>query len=644
MSKFFLAILSALTIGLLTNQSTAVKEQEPLINITRNYHDALTNFELQIDSLVAIANSDNQDNSKVLSIREELKKTRLAFKETEMLFNYFDPYGIGKQINGAPLSKIEPKVSEINVLEPKGLQILDELIFSEDAFNEMDKIILLCHSLKQAFSQMKKHQLTIIINHRQVFEASREELNRLFTLGLTGFDTPGSQHAIAEAIVSLKSVQFAMEQYYPLIEDKGNRAISFNLYGLFEIGKEMLEKAENFNSFDRFSFLNKVVNPLYQQIRKAHLDLGIETIDETPLKQSAINYEAENLFDQNYLNPNFYSNLNLNEQTLAKRAALGKLLFFDPVLSKDNKMSCASCHDPARAFTDGLEKSISNNGEKKLKRNAPTLINAVYAEKYFYDLRESTFERQVKHVVLDHDEFDTDFKQIALKLKGSKTYTDLFKAAFEEDKKYELSSWSISNAISAYVSSLNSFNSTFDQYMRYEIPSIDPAVKKGFNLFMGKAGCGTCHFAPTFSGLIPPLYEESESEVLGVPESLEDQSIIDSDKGRYSNKLPTDVADIFLHSFKTTTVRNVELTGPYMHNGIFQNLEEVLDFYNAGGGAGRGMELKNQTLPESPLNLTAMEQADIITFMKSLTDNPFKDDIPESLPAFENNNALNNRY
>jgi cytochrome c peroxidase len=154
---------------------------------------------------------------------------------------------------------------------------------------------------------------------------------------------------------------------------------------------------------------------------------------------------------------------------------------------------------------------------------------------------------------------------------------------------------------------------------------------------MGKAACGTCHFAPTFGGTVPVEYRESESEVLGVPAFPDTvDATLDEDPGRINSGKIRDELPHFAFSFKTTTVRNVALTAPYMHNGVYDSLEQVLDFYNRGGGAGIGIELEHQTLPDSPLNLTQSEQKDIIAFLESLTDTVGMTDQNVSLPAFGN--------
>ncbi|PQB05889.1 cytochrome-c peroxidase [Aureitalea marina] len=191
------------------------------------------------------------------------------------------------------------------------------------------------------------------------------------------------------------------------------------------------------------------------------------------------------------------------------------MLFFDPILSSDNRMSCASCHLPEKAFTDGMRTSISNTGHP-LKRNSMTLNYAVYASGYFHDMRVKRLEDQFEHVVFSEDEFDSNYASIIDKLNKSPKYADRFQAIFQ-DPRSKIRNHHIDYALTAYVMSLNSFDSPVDQYFQGKREDLPAEIKRGFNLFTGKAACATCHFAPLFSGTVPPLYVESESEVLGVP-------------------------------------------------------------------------------------------------------------------------------
>lgn len=284
-------------------------------------------------------------------------------------------------------------------------------------------------------------------------------------------------------------------------------------------------------------------------------------------------------------------------------------------------MSCAKCHQPEKAFTDGLPKSITNTEDFMGLRNTPTLINAIFTKGYFHDLREEDPSRQINHVVKDKNEFNSDFIDIMDRLEVQGEYKNSFIEAFPEIK---ISKYAITAAITAYVSSLTSFDSPFDKYMRGEIYDIDPKVIRGFNLFAGKAACATCHFIPTFSGLVPSSYKESESEVLGVPDLWNESAsmVLDSDPGRARSGKPRDEAPHLMFSFKTSTIRNVNKTAPYMHNGSFASLKDVMNFYNKGGGVGLGFPLEYQTLSSDPLDLEDSEISDIISFMESLTSIP----------------------
>jgi cytochrome c peroxidase len=169
-------------------------------------------------------------------------------------------------------------------------------------------------------------------------------------------------------------------------------------------------------------------------------------------------------------------------------------------------------------------------------------------------------------------------------------------------------------------------------------------AKAGFNLFMGKAACGTCHFAPVFNGNVPPFYIDAESEVLGVTMGLDSiNPRLDDDFGRSKNGLQKEAFPHFNHSFKTVTVRNIALTAPYMHNGSFKTLEEVMEFYNLGGGVGMGLKIENQTLPSERLELSEKEKSQIISFLETLTDTSGLVGPRPDLPQFPGRQEWNNR-
>ncbi|HKW49936.1 MAG TPA: hypothetical protein VJN70_20930, partial [Gemmatimonadaceae bacterium] len=172
-------------------------------------------------------------------------------------------------------------------------------------------------------------------------------------------------------------------------------------------------------------------------------------------------------------------------------------------------------------------------------------------------------------------------------------------------------------AIAAYVRTLVALNSRFDRALRGDTSAITGAERRGFTVFMGKARCGTCHFAPLFNGLMPPELVESEPEIIGVPEKRAIQHArLDADDGRGD----VDHEPTHAKAFRVPTLRNIALTAPYMHNGAYATLEEVVDFYNRGGGTGIGAKVPGQTLAAQPLHLTSGEHRDLIAFLGTLTD------------------------
>ena len=644
MKSFFSSFGFLLVFLLLINISKIriLPSEDILQSITNDFHSNMVEVQAQITDYVQLANELTDHPTATENLRSVHKHTRLAYKNVEFFLEYFDREGVKKHINGAPLPRVEPHVPEVRIINPSGLQTLDELIFSEDPFSEKETIVELITTLQKKYNQTYLYQKGIQLQHRYVFEALRQELIRIFTLGVTGFDTPGSGNAIPEAIQALRGTEQVLNYYHPLLEKK-SPVLQKNIATLFSATFQYLESNQDFNSFDRLEFLKSYINPLYALLFDAQIQLEIETVEETTNFLQPVNYQAKNLFGNDFLNKYYYANISPQHLT-QERIELGKTLFFDPILSGNNERSCASCHHPEKAFTDGNDKSLAFNGHGTIARNAPTLINSVFAERYFHDLREPDIERQISHVIEDSMEFNTDFLEIIDKLNQSEAYKALFAKAYEDQPKYQLSKWSISDALACYITSLSSFNSPFDQYVRGESENIAPEVINGFNLFMGKAACGTCHFAPSFSGIVPPIYEESESEVLGVPMTTNEQNPeIDPDLGRFMSLRPHDEAPFYAFSFKTPTVRNIELTAPYMHNGVYHTLEEVIDFYNKGGGIGLGIDVPYQTLPDAPLELTDKEINDLTAFMNALTDTTGMTNIPVKLPEFESNPQWNDR-
>jgi cytochrome c peroxidase len=296
-----------------------------------------------------------------------------------------------------------------------------------------------------------------------------------------------------------------------------------------------------------------------------------------------------------------------------QKIALGKRLFFDPQLSGTGTRSCGSCHQPGKAFTDELAKNLDITGKRFITRNTPTLINAALQPAQFYDMRATSLEDQAHDVMNNRNEMHGDMQVSSGRLWKDPVYHKLFSEAFPFIDRKTIDTAEIMNALASYVRSLTALNSRFDAYMQGNNSALNKAGVRGFNLFMGKARCATCHYLPLFNGTLPPRYMQMDAEVIGVPKTKAGKAI-DPDEGLYS----ISPFAFNRHSFKVTTVRNAARTAPYMHNGVYKSLEEVIDFYNKGGGAGIGLQVPNQTLAPNKLNLTILEQKQLIAFIKSL--------------------------
>lgn len=567
--------------------------------------------------------------------RSAFHRARRVYKQHEYILEYFHHSVIKKKINGAPLPQIEPKVADLNVLPPRGFQRMEELVYDE--FTDWSEMTLLVKKFRDELNPLTLYQERIQLYDRHILEAIRYELIRIYTLGLTGFENPVSDSSLRECLVAFQALKAPSLDYAQRVsEDKRDK-----IHSLFERGESMI-RSSSFEDFDRMAFLREVSDPLFSELLNIHLALGIETHEEVNTAPIATNYIASSLFDINLLNKDYFLKYRTDKISKAE-VELGRTLFFDPALSYNNSLSCRSCHHPDKAFSDGQPKSISNNKKESVDRNAPTLVNALFSGAYFHDLRAGRLDMQTEHVMVNPKEFNVRPEVLAEKLRGSEGYISLFQKAFPGLKE-PIQPRTIKRSLAAYVATLVSWDSPFDRYARKESEEMSPSAINGYNIFMGKAACGTCHFAPNFNGIVPPFYDDTESEVLGVTKTNDTLTPeLDADPGRYDNGIQSEHAEHFLLSIKTPTIRNVGLTAPYFHNGAYPTLNEVMWFYNKGGGQGLGLEVENQTLPPDQLELTQKEIKDVIAFMESLTDiESFNQESPE-LPDFETIPALQNR-
>jgi cytochrome c peroxidase len=375
--------------------------------------------------------------------------------------------------------------------------------------------------------------------------------------------------------------------------------------------KAYLTSNTDYNKFNRLEFITDHLIAINREIVKFHRHTQLPW---TRTKK-ALHLNNEFLFGEQAFNVRYFSVYYGDTNSIPEKQKLGEKLFFDPKLSGNGKRSCATCHSPNKAFTDGLTKSIHMDNQTALNRNAPTLLNVVFQQSFFYDGRVYQLEQQIFEVVHNKAEMDGNIQLIVAYLQTNKEYKDQFKKAFKGTKDTTITPYAALLALAEYERTLTSMNSRFDQYLNGNKTMLTSREINGYNLFGGKALCGSCHFFPLFNGTVPPSFLDTEFEVIGTSATAENKAV-DKDLGRYQ----LSGLDMHKFSFKTPTVRNVELTGPYMHNGAYQTLEEVVEFYHQGGGNGFGYNIPNQTLPFDSLQLSATEKEDIVLFLKTLTD------------------------
>ncbi|WP_191908719.1 cytochrome-c peroxidase [Larkinella humicola] len=545
------------------------------------------------------------------SLKTAFLACRRAYKKLEPFAEYYFP-ATTRLVNGPPLPEIEAEDNRIS--EPGGLQVIEELLFPTFDPNRRSDLIREIKKLRRELLRYADFGNDTALTDAHVFDALRLQIFRIITLGISGFDTPRCQTALPEAAASLGGLSTYVSFY------STNTPGFRRLIQLLENSETHLNRASDFNTFDRFQFITTVANPLTTHMLAFQQQRNIQPFNEL----RALRTDAKTLFDTNAFNPDFYAPT-VAMRTNPAKVLLGKKLFSDPILSVGNnsasggKRSCASCHQPANAFTDGLPKNATLSGRGFVRRNTPTLLNAALQNAQFYDLRAQTLENQASEVIQNVDEMHGSLEYAARTLQQNSRYRAWFKKAFPILRD-SIEPFHIQNALAAYERSLVRLNSRFDRAMREQFhgtgkPLLSAEERLGFNLFMGKAKCGTCHFLPLFNGTVPPVFTQTESEVIGVP-VRPNRRQIDPDPGRYALFR----LDPLKYSFKTPTVRNAAQTSPYMHNGAYQTLEEVLEFYNQGGGRGLGIVLENQTLPAEKLDLTTSEKSALLAFLKTLSD------------------------
>jgi cytochrome c peroxidase len=467
------------------------------------------------------------------------------------------------------------------------------------------------------------------MNAAVLFDALRLEIFRISTI-----DLANSDFIIDEA--ALPSLNGSLDSWLTYIDEliealpPGETTLHDTWTRLRNSVRSYLDANKDYSAFNRMYFLRNCLIPASRFLNIFQVALNVPFLN----KRAAVRSDAEDIYNKNVFNVDYFAPDTTGYYT-PEKAELGELLFFDPILSDNNKRACASCHKPALAFTDGKTKSVSFS-LRQLPRNSPTVINSGFQKNEFWDLRAASLEDQLDSVINNKEELHSSFPRVIDRLNASPEYRKLFSVAFPETGRTGITRNAIKHAIGVYERTLTGLNSRFDQYVQGNTSVLNTREINGFNLFMGKAKCGVCHMAPLFNGSLPPFYDISDHHSLGVPvRDTMNKYVVDPDLGLM--KINGDSFARF--SFKVPTLRNVALTAPYMHNGVYKTLEQVVDFYDLAAGNQFSKDMRPDmiglpffTVLPIPLHLTAAEKSDLVAFLQSLTDTSAIAKSPSRLP------------
>ncbi|PJZ44886.1 cytochrome-c peroxidase [Leptospira brenneri] len=304
---------------------------------------------------------------------------------------------------------------------------------------------------------------------------------------------------------------------------------------------------------------------------------------------------------------------------------LGRYLFFDPVLSGDKQLSCAHCHHPAHSLSDGRKQSIGKGGSgygpyRKdgllLKRSAPSLWNVLYMKHLFWDGRASNLEDQTEGPLYSPDEMGSSPEIVESRLNEIPLYQKMFREAYGP-KGSKVTADLVINAISNFERSLVSFSSRFDKWSSGDKDALSPEELLGYNVFRSfVARCAECH--------PPPMFTNNVFATIGV---------LDSGERDFGREAITG-QDLLRGSFRVPTLRNITKTAPYMHSGNLETLEEVVHFYNEGGGRGNGAprDLRIHWHVRK-MGLSQTEIKSLVSFLGALTDETSMPKFPKSVPS-----------
>jgi cytochrome c peroxidase len=561
-------------------------------------------FEAQLDTLgTALDRLLNAVSNPSANSRSAYRTARACYKRAETLLHAFGPT-VASALNG-PVPEDEDRPAG-PLGAPAGFQIVESAVFGVGDSLGRDSLRATVRAMRDQVTGFRPFTVYLNIGDGALLDAARLELARVTTLSLAGFDSDLSRDGAVEAGSALEGLRALLGAGNPSPE---RAALDSLLAG----AAAYLRAHPDFESLDRLEFITRFEEPASRLIALARRAAG----DSVAHLRRLWRQDASSVFDPGAFDASAYAP-DFAPSSSPGLVALGRRLFNEPRLSGPGTRACSFCHDPARAFTDGRSlPALLDSSLTPHRRNTPTLVNAGLQPALFFDSRVGSLEAQAEAVLASPAEMGGNAEMAAQRLRQDSTYRNAFAAALHLPSDRAVTGRAIRVALGAYVRSLEALNSRFDRALRGDSSALTPSERKGFTVFMGKGRCATCHFLPLLNGTMPPDFASSEPEIIGVPDRVVTHGArLDSDPGRAG----FDHEETHQAAFKVPTLRNVALTAPYMHNGVFTTLEQVIDFYDRGGGAGIGAGVPGQTLPNRRLHLTPGEKRDLIAFLGALTD------------------------
>ncbi len=283
------------------------------------------------------------------------------------------------------------------------------------------------------------------------------------------------------------------------------------------------------------------------------------------------------------------------QDNLLRRAAveLGRELFFDKRLSRDATISCATCHDPARAFSDDKPVAVGIRGQR-VGRRSPAILNRAWGKSFFWDGRAETLEQQVLQPILNSKEMDLSLEDLSRRLRSDAGYLARFQSTFEREPKTE----DLARALAAYVRTILAGDSPYDRYVAGDRNALSAQQQFGLRLFRGKANCTACHLGPNLT----------DEGFHNTGTAYREGSFSDSGRVVISNH------EADRGAFKTPTLREAARRAPYMHDGSLATLADVIEFYDRGGRDNPFLDGEIR-----PLKLTAEEKQALVAFIATLS-------------------------